>query len=142
MKELSLSSTRWESASVGWYIPSFNGVLDPEGEWLKPLVVSKKECSEGLYAHAPSLYKYSLDGLWKNLSVRHGLQDGHRGSVVFAILLDGKEVYRSALTTLADGDISVDLDIADARMIEFVTEQGDDGGSSDWGIWLEPTLSR
>ena len=142
VKSLSLSSSQWESAEVGWDAPSFNGVLDPEGARIEPLSVGRKRYAQGLYAHAVARYEYRLDGQWKKLTASYGLQDRHPGSVVFVVMLDGKEAFRSRLTKIADGAQSCEIDVTGATTIELITEQGGDGGTADWGIWIEPMLTR
>ena len=142
LQEVSLSSTRWDTASVGWFIPSFNGVLHPDGQHLEPLASGSKRYAQGLYAHASSRYVYDLGGRWKELDARYGLQDGHKGSVVFVILADGKEVFRSTLVRPSSGVKAAKVDLADVRRLELITEPGDDGKNSDWGVWLEPRLRR
>lgn len=83
-----------------------------------------------------------MGGHWKELDARYGLQDGHRGSVVFVILADGKEVFRSPLAKLSSGVKAMKVDVTGIRRLELITEPGDDGKSSDWGLWLEPRLRR
>jgi len=61
---------------------------------------------------------------------------------VFAVKGDGKELFQSSLTRLADGPNDITLDVTDVRRLELVTEPGGDGKSSDWGIWFDPTLQR
>ncbi|MCK4564528.1 MAG: NPCBM/NEW2 domain-containing protein, partial [Verrucomicrobia bacterium] len=142
-KRVSLSSTRWDNATVGWFVPSFNGVLDPDGKWFRPLETTQGRCPHGLYAHAPSSYTYSLGGKWQRLETRMGIQRGRReGSVIFVIKGDGKELFRSALVRLADGEVTVDLDVSGVQTLELVTETGNDGGNGDWGLWIAPSLVR
>lgn len=142
VSEVFLSSTRWATASVGWFIPSFNGVLHPDGQRLEPLASGSREYAQGLYAHASSRYEYGLDGRWKELHAKYGIQDGHRGTVVFVILADGKEVFRSPLAKLSSGVKAAKVDLVGVKKLELITEPGDDGKSSDWGVWLEPQLRR
>jgi hypothetical protein len=37
---------------------------------------------------------------------------------------------------------SFDLDVRGLDAIELSVENGGDGNSSDWGVWLAPELSR
>lgn len=138
----SLSSTRWDTASVGWYIPSFNGVIDPKGKWFRQLRTQNGICPEGLYAHAPSNYTYDLGRRWKKLETRIGIHKGKEGSVVFIIKGDGKELFRSPVITPADGEVPVEINIARVKTLELITDAGNNGTSSDWGIWIAPVLRR
>ncbi|MDF7825640.1 NPCBM/NEW2 domain-containing protein [Pontiellaceae bacterium B12227] len=143
VKKMSLSSSRWEDASVGWHIPSFNGILDPDGKWFQPLETIRGKSRQGLYAHAPSNYTYCLGGKWKTLETKIGIQKGRKtGSVIFVVRGDGKELYRSPLTKLADGEVPVKVDLSGVQTLELVTEPGPDGKDADWGLWLAPTLIR
>jgi len=95
----------------------------------------------GLYAHAPSSYKFDLSGQWKVFKGGYGLQDGHGGSVVFVVRGDDKELYRSRLIT--DRRLRrLEINVADVKQLELVVEDGGNGNSSDWGLWIEPTLER
>jgi hypothetical protein len=142
-KMTSLSSSRWDSANVGWYIPSFNGVMDTDGQWFRPLQSEKGNCPQGLYAHAPSSYVYTLAGKWKTFKSRIGIHRGrHVGSVVFVVKGDGKELFRSSLITLKDGEVPVEVDVSGAKKLELATEPGPDGTESDWGLWIAPSLLR
>ncbi|MCF7847486.1 MAG: NPCBM/NEW2 domain-containing protein [Kiritimatiellales bacterium] len=142
-KTISLSSTRWDAAKTGWLIPSFDGVMDPEGKRIQPLWSAKGKCPQGLYAHPDSSYGYNLDGKWKKLKTRFGIQARYKkGSVVFVVKADGKEVFRSPLTRLADGEQQIELDVSRFKKLELITEPGEDGKEGDWGIWIDPTLKR
>jgi len=34
------------------------------------------------------------------------------------------------------------IDLADTETLELIVEDGGDGTSMDWGLWLEPVLRR
>jgi hypothetical protein len=36
----------------------------------------------------------------------------------------------------------MDLDLTGVKRLEFVVEDGGDGSSFDWGVWIDPTLHR
>ena len=141
--KMSLSSTQWSDAKVGWDIPSFDGVVDPNGHRFTPLYSSKGPSKRGLYAHADSHYTYALGGKWKKLAGRIAIQHGRRkGSVIFAIEGDGRELYRSKLVRLDDGELAFSADISGVSKLELTTECGPDGKEQDWGIWIDPVLER
>ncbi len=140
---VALSATQWNKAGVGWYIPSFDGIMDPGGGWFTPLQSATAECPAGLYAHAPSSYTYTLDKRWKRLTTRIAIQRGHNeGSVIFIIRGDGRELFRSALIRTADGEVAAEVNLDGIVTLELLTETGADGASGDWGIWIAPTLQR
>jgi hypothetical protein len=140
--EISLSQTRWQTASVGWYVPSFDGILTPDGASCEPLASSVNAHPHGLFAHADARYVYRLGGKWQTFSARVGLQKSHAGSVVFVVVGDGRELARSPLLTLADGECEIRADVAGVEQLELRTEAGPDGRNSDWGIWFSPLLAR
>jgi hypothetical protein len=141
-KELPLSQARWQTATVGWFVPSFGGILTPNASSYEPLESSVKAYPEGLYGHAESRYVYDLGGTWHAFVSRIGLQKGHNGSVVFVVTGDGKELARSPLLKLADGEQEIRANVRGVRQLELRTEPGLDGRNNDWGIWFSPVLRR
>ncbi len=142
-RRASLSSSRWDSATTGWSIPSYNGIMDSDGKNFQPLQSPEGRCPQGLFAHTPSSYTYNLGGKWKRFKSHIGIQKGRtNGSVVFIIKGDDKELFRSPLVTLADGEVPVDVNITRVRKLELITTPGPDGTDSDWGLWIAPTLLR
>jgi len=141
-KQISLAQTRWQAASVAWYIPSFGGILTPDASSYEPLQSTVKVHPRGLYAHAESSYAYELGGKWKTFAAQAGLQKGHGGSVVFVVIGDGKELARSTLLKLADGEHEIKADVTGVKLLELKTKSGPDGRSNDWGIWFSPVLGR
>jgi hypothetical protein len=71
-----LSEAQWQEARVGWGRPTVNHL--PEDSPL--LFVGGKLFARGLYAHAPSSYRYDLGGKWSKLTGHAGLADGHGGN--------------------------------------------------------------
>ncbi len=136
-----VSRLEFAEASVGWGAPLRDQVL-PEGGGTCFLVVDGTFHERGLFAHAPARHVLDLSGSgWKRFKSGYGLQDGHGGSVVFAVRGDGRELFRSAKTTerrLAE----MEVDITGIKRLELLVEDAGDGTGSDWGVWIEPTLQR
>jgi hypothetical protein len=141
-KQMPLSHSRWQRASVGWFLPSFDGALAPNASSYAPLESTAQPHAEGLYAHAESRYVYDLGGKWSTFKAQAGLQKGHDGSVVFVVVGDGRELVRSPLLKLADGEQEIKADVGGIQRLELRTEPGPDGKSNDWGIWFSPVLAR
>jgi len=97
----------------------------------------------GLYAHAPSRYVYDLGGKWKTLRGEAGLHAAQQpyGSVVFVIKADGKELFRSPIIRKS-AKASYEVDMKGVKTLELVVEDGGNGNGNDWGLWLDPSLSR
>ncbi|MBI2805455.1 MAG: NPCBM/NEW2 domain-containing protein [Planctomycetes bacterium] len=134
---VSLSDCAYSSAKVAWIGPARNHV---PGEAFF-LTVAGQRFARGLYAHAPSRYEWTLGRRWKRLQGKAGLQDGNAGSVVFAVKADGKVIWRSDLVTKPQL-VPFDLDVNGVQTLELAVEDGGNGNTSDWGVWLDPKLLR
>jgi hypothetical protein len=97
----------------------------------------------GLYAHAPSRYVFNLGGKWGRLSGEAGLHTLQQpfGAVIFSIRADGQEVFRSAAVRGAD-QVKYQINLAGVQKLELIVDPAADNNSNDWGLWLDPTLSR
>ncbi len=126
--------------SVGWGQPLRDQVL-MEGSGDCFLEVGNTFFTSGLYAHAPAKHVLRVDKQWKKFASKFGLQDGHDGSVVFVVLGDGKELFRSEI--IRDHRIhEVTVNISSVKVLEMCVENAGDGNGSDWGVWLNPELLR
>lgn len=140
--ELALGDARAEVAEVGWLQPEANRIpLNDEIE--SPLLDSGKIYATGLFAHAPSRYVYNLDCKWKRLRGTAGLHTAFQpyGSLIFSIKADGKEVFRSA-TIRGVAQASYDVDLSNVKTLELIVDKATDRNGGNWGLWLDPTLSR
>ncbi len=97
--------------------------------------------AHGLYAHAPASHVWHLDGQWKSLDVHAGMADGFGGSVRFHIRVDDREPVSSPVMR-AGALHHFEVDLEGANILELTVDDGGDGISSDWGVWLEPMLRR
>jgi hypothetical protein len=132
-----LSDAATKEARVGFGTPVANRL--PEGDPL--LMAGNRLFARGLYAHAPAHHVWELGGKWSRLTGTAGVAQGHAGSVVFSVTADGRELWHSKL--LKEGETATyDVPLKDAQQLELNVSDGGDGNSSDWGLWLEPTLTR
>ncbi len=138
---LALGDAQPESAEVGWLRPAANRV-PLEGGILSPLLDAGKIYATGLYAHAPSKYVFNLGGKWRELSGEAGLHSFHQpyGSVVFIIKADEHEVFRSAVIRRAQ-KATYKIDVSGVKRLELTVDPAGNN-SNDWGLWLDPVLSR
>jgi hypothetical protein len=67
---------------------------------------------------------------------------GPLGSVVFRVMLDGKERQRTAALTDHDPPQTIDLDLAGAKYLFLITEFGDRGNVRDLADWVEARIIR
>jgi hypothetical protein len=139
-KKVALADVKFTAASTGWGPPTRNQVSG-NGDASGLLEVGGQFFESGLYAHAPARHAFDLGGGWKTLASKFGLQDRHSGSVVFVIRADGRELFRSE--PIKDHKLrEAKVSVAGARRLELVVENAGDGNGSDWGVWIEPQLSR
>lgn len=132
-----LSDCKPKSAKVGWLRPTFNRLPNES----VVMSIGGTLFARGLYAHAPSNYTYELGGQWKKLSGTAGVADGHEGSVVFVILGDGKELWRSKRT--GDGiERAFEIKLEATQELSLVVEDSGDGNGADWGIWTDVKLAK
>ncbi len=136
-KQCHLSEAKWTAARVGWGRPTVNRLPGDTAI----LRAAGKVYARGLYAHAPSSYTWDLGGKWTNFTADAGMADGFDGSVVFVVLGDGKELWRSA-TIKASQVVTVKTPVVGVKSLELRVENAGDGNGSDWGVWLEPTVAR
>lgn len=136
-KAFPLSQVQPTESSVGWMRTAYNRL--PSGD--RVIVSNGQPFVHGIYAHAPARHVYELDGRWKRLSGEAGMQDGNGGKVVFVLRSGEKELWRSkpiqtGVTT------RFDISLEGIERLELIVENGGDGNSGDWGVWLNPVLSR
>lgn len=134
---VALSDTTPASEKVGYFKPMYNRMPSP-GMFLES---SSTVFQHGIFAHAPARHTYTLGGKWKKLSGTCGVAEGLPGLVVFIIKADGKELWRSRRTQPGQL-LRYNLDVTNKQNIELIVEDGGNSNRSDWGIWLEPILSR
>lgn len=132
-----LSEATWKEARVGWQRPEVNRLPNDT----VALFVGDRLFARGLYAHAPAQHVYELGGKWQTLTGSAGLADGHGGSVVFVIMGDGKELWRSRKVT----DTSLpqfEIKVRDVQELTLQVEDSGNGNNGDWGVWCDLKLSR
>ncbi|MFT4548665.1 MAG: hypothetical protein ACI8XO_001213 [Verrucomicrobiales bacterium] len=136
-KIVPLADTTPSVEKVGWGRPAYNRL--PRSELI--LEAAGEIFATGIYAHAPAAHHYDLDGKWKTLTGKCGIAAGSRGSVVFVIKADGKEKWRSPVTKA--GQLQpYNIDLSGVGELELIVEDAGDGTGSDWGLWLDPILSK
>jgi len=136
VNQVDLTWAKFVSASTGWGAPRRGSV--PEDAFIR---VGGAYYESGFYAHAPSNYKFDLGGNWKTFKTGFGLQHDRPGTVVFVVRGDGEELLRSELVENR-AIRRVEMSVVGVRELELIVEDGGNGNSADWGVWVEPTLER
>ncbi|MDA0806387.1 MAG: NPCBM/NEW2 domain-containing protein [Planctomycetota bacterium] len=132
-----LTSLKPDSVKVGWGRPAFNYVPDQ----LLILESAGQIFETGIYAHAPARHVYQVGKKWKRLSGYAGIASGHGGTVEFEIKGDGRTLWKSPVVK-RDRLVEFDVDLNGVTTLELLTDPTADGPGTDWGLWLEPVLSR
>lgn len=139
-----LSDAAWTDAKVGWGKVARNFYWFDEkiqnGVFLQ---LGGQFFDKGLYAHAPSRYAFDLGGKWTTFTATVGLRDGapEFGSVVFRVLGDGQELYRSPVLRVGTR-AEVKIAVAGVKKLALVTEGGEGNAHGAWSIWAEPRVGR
>jgi hypothetical protein len=94
-----------------------------------------------LFTHAPGSFTFDLGGGWKKLAGGYGVQADDRGSVGLEIVGDGKVLF-SGKTVRPGSNSPFETDVSGVKKLEIRITDGGDGSSADWGVILDPTLTR
>ena len=103
-----------------------------------PIKIGGQAFERGIGTHALSQIALDLDGKGRRFSATVGIDDevGKRGSVIFKVYLDGKNVKDSGLLRGGDAPKTLSVDLSGAKkMILRVDDNGDgiDFDHADWG---------
>lgn len=103
-----------------------------------PLQIGDQVFTRGLGAHAPQHTLFALEGRFLALDAVLGVQKQHgSGSVVFRVLADDREVYRSGVVREDTPPIPLHLDLRDVQLLELFAEDAGDGINSDLANWAD-----
>ena len=112
----------------------------------KPLVLAGAKHARGLFCHAPSKIIVRLPAAGKTFEAVVGLDSneqtsGGHGSVIFAVEVDGKEAFRSAVLKEGMPPVPVKIDLGGAK--EFVLDVSDsgDGIACDQADWADAKIT-
>ena len=139
-KKIAVSALAMEEAKVGWGDPQRDQVLI-ERDGGPFIEIGGRFFDTGLYAHAPARYVLRVNRKWKTLNSKYGLQDGHSGSVVFVVVGDGRELFRSGVVKDFKAR-NLSVSVAGVDVLELRVEDAGDGATNDWGVWAETFLER
>lgn len=103
------------------------------------LAISGKRYRNGIGTHANSNIPLLLDGNGVELSGGAGLDDetNGRGSVVFQITADGKEIWNSGLMSPGDAAKEFSLDVKGVKSLVLLALDGGDGFDYDHADWVD-----
>ncbi len=122
-------------AAVGWNaLPTSLGPL--------PLQLDGQYYAWGIAAHAPNRITYRTGKKFDRFQALIGINDsaGLRGSVLFKVLGDGRELFRR-YQTRTDAPFPVSVDIRGVDRLTLVTSDGADD-FCDHSVWVDALVAR
>jgi len=119
--------------------------VDRSCHTLTPLQIGQKRYAKGLGAHANGTIVFQLNAPFVSFCSDIGVDvnpdtEGRRGSVVFAIRVDGKEVARSPVCRGGEPARAMTAALTQATRLELVLNDAGDGISYDQADWAEARL--
>ncbi len=106
-----------------------------------PLRVDDAKVAKGICTHARAQLAYVLGGQYDKFRFHPALEATPRdGSVVFQVLVDGEQVYKSDVLTVYETAEPITIDVAGAQSLVLRLDDGGDGIEGDWGVWGEARL--
>lgn len=85
---------------------------------------------------------YNTDKNSKIFAGREGLNGNvEKGSVVFSITGDGRQLYKSPLIRQSDTPVNVKVNLDGVKKLELIVDDGGDGASGDHALWIDPQIT-
>jgi len=109
-----------------------------------PLRLGGQPFDRGLGTQSRTLLAYRLSPGDRRFQALIGLDDraGPLGSVVFRVLVDGRERFASPPMSVRDVPKAIDVDISGGKVIILATEFGPRGDVRDYADWVEARIIR
>ncbi len=107
-----------------------------------PLKIGQQTFAHGVGTHAAGEFTIDLHGAARRFEARVGVdaEVGELGSVVFVVLADGKEVYRSPVLHGGEAAQPVSVDLAGVKTLVLAVENGGDDINYDHADWADARL--
>jgi len=125
------------SVTQGWQVTRNDASITG-----RPLSIGGRRFEKGLGTHAPGEIVYAFNGTRKRFVADVGVDDhgGPAGSVVFRVLLDGKNAFDSGLMRFGDAPKHVALDVSGVRELRLVVTDGGNGVQHDHADWANAAV--
>ena len=106
--------------------------------------LSGHDFDRGLGTESRTLLAYRVEPGDLRFQASVGLDDrsGPLGNVVFAVIVDGVERFKSPPMSVRDGPKTLDIDLQGAKVLVLITEFGERGNVRDIADWVEARILR
>jgi hypothetical protein len=110
----------------------------------QPLRLGGLEFDRGIGTQSRTLLAYHVEEGDRRFQALVGLDDraGPLGSVVFRVMVDGRQTFASPPMSAGDPPKPVDVDVSGAKSLILFTEFGERGGVRDIADWAEARFIR
>ncbi len=110
----------------------------------QPIRLASRLYDRGLGTQSRTYLAYRLESGVKRFQALVGVDDraGPLGSVVFRVVVDGKERFASPAMSVNDTPRPVDVDVTGAQTLVLITDFGERGEVRDHADWAEARLIR
>ncbi|MFO0985422.1 MAG: NPCBM/NEW2 domain-containing protein [Planctomycetota bacterium] len=132
-----LESLDLDAIEQGWGSPHAARSVEAH-----PLTLAGKVYQHGVGTHAASEMTIALEQAGVRFDAVVGVDDevGKRGSIVFAVLVDGKEAWRSQTLRGGMPPATVAVDLARASTMTLVVDDGGDDINYDHADWADAAI--
>jgi len=138
LSSTSIADLDLSSIHQGWGRPMKNrSVTDT------PLSINGHVFEHGLGTHAVSTFKIRLYGHATRFHALCGVDDNAKSniaSVVFHVVGDGKELWKSPRMTWKQNAVSVDVSLNGIKTLYLTVDDADNGIDYDHGDWADATI--
>jgi hypothetical protein len=136
---ISLVDCRPELAKSGWQGPCWDHLAPSQAGLDAYLNEGKAE--RFIMNHANGELVYDLGGKWNKLTMKVGVPAGKPGTIRFIVSGDGQKLFESEKLTSGES-AQVDLSVKDLKSLKIEVNDNGDGNGGDWGVIVDPVLSR
>ncbi len=109
-----------------------------------PISLNGRKYARGLGVHGTTNLSYDLDGKQSRLQATIGIDDsmGKRGSVVFRVIGDGRELFKSDVLRGGAKPVDISVDITGVKLLELSTDAADGLDLGDHANWADVRMIR
>lgn len=134
---IQISTLDLSQVEQGWGEPHADKSVDGNG-----LSIGGTKYAHGLGTHAESTFRLALQGKGERFSAQVGVDDevGQRGSVVFKLLGDGKELWSSGELRGGDKAKECSVNLQGVKELVLRVEDGGDDINYDHADWAEAQI--